>query len=219
MYWFFVSFSVLFVCKCVLNYCHRVATKLQLNISYIRIKKCLCTVAAGFHENRESIRSYFFDVSFRCVITYSENSIEIRSAVTVWLASIKVGENFVVSQKKGPQNPPDFLSPPWITRPFDWDKGNQIPDVETQQQLNIWHQPENAFRSAWDFFHSTIMYIKSLAFVKRTVPDITNIAKSYELRLRTFCRRTKGNGNTMCRSVLCSNKKGLKVRLQSLWRW
>jgi hypothetical protein len=30
----FVSFSVLFVCICVLYYCHRVATKLQLNISY-----------------------------------------------------------------------------------------------------------------------------------------------------------------------------------------
>jgi hypothetical protein len=30
-----VSFCVLFVCKCVLNYCHRVATQLQLtNISY-----------------------------------------------------------------------------------------------------------------------------------------------------------------------------------------
>jgi hypothetical protein len=30
----FVLFSVLFVCICVLNYCHRVATQLQLNISY-----------------------------------------------------------------------------------------------------------------------------------------------------------------------------------------
>jgi len=34
---FFVLFCVLFVCKCVLYYCHRVATKLQLNISYIFI--------------------------------------------------------------------------------------------------------------------------------------------------------------------------------------
>ena len=31
----FVSFSVLFVCICVLNYCHRVATQLQLNIYHI----------------------------------------------------------------------------------------------------------------------------------------------------------------------------------------
>ena len=30
----FVSSSVLFVCICVLNYCHQVATQLQLNISY-----------------------------------------------------------------------------------------------------------------------------------------------------------------------------------------
>jgi hypothetical protein len=30
----FVSFSVLFVCICVLYYCHLVATQLQLNISY-----------------------------------------------------------------------------------------------------------------------------------------------------------------------------------------
>jgi len=30
----FMTFSVLFVCICVLNYCHRVATQLQLNISY-----------------------------------------------------------------------------------------------------------------------------------------------------------------------------------------
>jgi hypothetical protein len=32
----FVTYSVLFVCIiCVLNYCHRVATQMQLNISYI----------------------------------------------------------------------------------------------------------------------------------------------------------------------------------------
>jgi hypothetical protein len=38
----FVSFSVLFVCVCVLYYCHRVATQLQLNVSY-HIKICLST--------------------------------------------------------------------------------------------------------------------------------------------------------------------------------
>jgi len=32
-----VLFYVLFVCKCVLYYCHRLATQLQLNISYIYI--------------------------------------------------------------------------------------------------------------------------------------------------------------------------------------
>jgi hypothetical protein len=30
----FVTYSVSFLCICVLNYCHRVATQLQLNISY-----------------------------------------------------------------------------------------------------------------------------------------------------------------------------------------
>jgi hypothetical protein len=35
MYVPFSVFCVLFVCKCVLYYCHRVSTRLQLNISYI----------------------------------------------------------------------------------------------------------------------------------------------------------------------------------------
>jgi hypothetical protein len=39
----FVSFSVLFVCIRVLNYCHRMATQLQLNISYhIIVAMLLC---------------------------------------------------------------------------------------------------------------------------------------------------------------------------------
>jgi len=44
MYCWFGSFSVLFVCICVLNYCHRVATQLQLtNISYqISLHSALC---------------------------------------------------------------------------------------------------------------------------------------------------------------------------------
>jgi hypothetical protein len=35
---YFLSFSVLFVCICVLYYCHRVATQLQLNIYHIPTK-------------------------------------------------------------------------------------------------------------------------------------------------------------------------------------
>ena len=34
LYCFIVLFCVMLVCKCVLYYCHRVATQLQLNISY-----------------------------------------------------------------------------------------------------------------------------------------------------------------------------------------
>jgi len=34
VYYFIVLFCLLFVCKCVLYYCHWVATQLQLNISY-----------------------------------------------------------------------------------------------------------------------------------------------------------------------------------------
>jgi hypothetical protein len=37
MWCFFMTFPVLFVCICVLNNCHRVATQLQLNISYLII--------------------------------------------------------------------------------------------------------------------------------------------------------------------------------------
>jgi hypothetical protein len=41
----FVSFFVLFVCKCVLYYCHRVVTQLQFNkyISYIKVLNNLVT--------------------------------------------------------------------------------------------------------------------------------------------------------------------------------
>jgi hypothetical protein len=43
----FVTFPVLFVCICVLYYCHRVATQLQLNISYYIIAKSVVTVHTG----------------------------------------------------------------------------------------------------------------------------------------------------------------------------
>ena len=36
----FVSFSVLFVCICVLNYCHRVTTQLQLHIYHNFLRLC-----------------------------------------------------------------------------------------------------------------------------------------------------------------------------------
>ena len=40
----FVTYSALYVCKCVLNYCHRVATQLQLNISYIISNQALNSI-------------------------------------------------------------------------------------------------------------------------------------------------------------------------------
>jgi len=38
VFWFIVLFCVLFVCKCVLYYCHRVSTQLQLNNTSYHIK-------------------------------------------------------------------------------------------------------------------------------------------------------------------------------------
>jgi hypothetical protein len=55
-----VSFCVLFVCKCLLYYCHRVATQLQLNISY-HIK--IATQLAGI------IRSMNMELHWCYVIT------------------------------------------------------------------------------------------------------------------------------------------------------
>jgi hypothetical protein len=43
----FVTFPVLFVCICVLNYCHWVATQLQLNIYHIIIELLTCRNVSG----------------------------------------------------------------------------------------------------------------------------------------------------------------------------
>jgi hypothetical protein len=51
----FVSFSVLFVCICVLNYCHRVANQLQLNIYHTNYKKKnlqkMLNIAVGWRQH------------------------------------------------------------------------------------------------------------------------------------------------------------------------
>jgi hypothetical protein len=57
-----VSFSVLFVCICVLYYCHRVATQLRLtNISYIIISYHIIPYHITYH-----ITSYIIS----CIISY-----------------------------------------------------------------------------------------------------------------------------------------------------
>jgi len=54
-----VTFSVLFVCICVLNNCHRVATQLQLNILYIIL----------FHErkNAQNVMVVIVTIMINCM--------------------------------------------------------------------------------------------------------------------------------------------------------
>jgi len=83
----FVTYSVLFVCKCVLYYCHRVATQLQLNISYqigakflgcqARIPVTISTELPGLRNillSNETTRSNKH--RHRCVLTVRQNSLE-----------------------------------------------------------------------------------------------------------------------------------------------
>jgi len=61
----FVTFPVLFVCICVLNYCHRVATQLQLNISYNNTRGTGGLLTRGFRsdvkESTETQREDWFE--------------------------------------------------------------------------------------------------------------------------------------------------------------
>jgi hypothetical protein len=59
----FVTFPVLFVCTCVLYYCHRVATQLQLNISYpIIIELLTCRNVSGGPDIKDTKVTIFFNL-------------------------------------------------------------------------------------------------------------------------------------------------------------
>jgi hypothetical protein len=51
---FIVLFCVLFLCKCVLYYCHRVSTQLQLNMSY-HITSYHNSLQHEFHIKTQSV--------------------------------------------------------------------------------------------------------------------------------------------------------------------
>ena len=69
----FVSFSVLFVCICVLYYCHRVATQLQLNIYHIISYHIVSYHIISYHIiSYHTISYHMFSVLFvcKCVLYY-----------------------------------------------------------------------------------------------------------------------------------------------------
>jgi hypothetical protein len=67
-----VLFYVLFVCKCVLYYCHRVATQLQLNISYHIYH--IITVILPLHVSVSAVAIYiwFFCTEYLnlCILSF-----------------------------------------------------------------------------------------------------------------------------------------------------
>jgi len=65
----FVTFPVLFVCICVLNNCHRVATQLQLNIYHIIYLRDLCTYT-GSSKKMDGILNRYNLKSTRRIYTF-----------------------------------------------------------------------------------------------------------------------------------------------------
>jgi hypothetical protein len=71
----FVTFPVLFVCICVLNNCHRVATQLQLNISYHIVSYHIIYHIISYHIISYHIISYHiisYHISYH-IISYHIN--------------------------------------------------------------------------------------------------------------------------------------------------
>jgi hypothetical protein len=73
----FVTFPVLFVCICVLNNCYRVATQLQLNISYHILQSCQKCVCREDRRNKETcnimLRTYIYSVNIWNIMKFANN--------------------------------------------------------------------------------------------------------------------------------------------------
>ena len=101
----FVTFSVLFLCKCVLNYCHRVATQLQLNISYhvclhqTRLQTFVWHFVLGLMKefnnyelplNITTYKSYWFYFGAVCCNFYKNKPFVFSSRIRLTLLSLDV---------------------------------------------------------------------------------------------------------------------------------
>ena len=72
---YFVTFPVLFVCICVLNNCHRVATQLQLNISYRIINtKVIPVITVATGTISKSVRQYLGNIQGKHEIKELQNT-------------------------------------------------------------------------------------------------------------------------------------------------
>jgi hypothetical protein len=90
-----VSFSVLFVCICVLYYCHRVATQLHLNISYHIIK----SYPIIYHIT--SYISYTYHIISHQIISYHITSTQYENGVTELNACTVYNKYRLISLRHG----------------------------------------------------------------------------------------------------------------------
>jgi hypothetical protein len=92
-----VLFYVLFVCKCVQYYCHRVSTQLQLNISYYS------TVAIG--TRRDNTASFVVEIADFSVATV-DRPISCTSSVNEYFIdqlNTMNGQEFIIQSSLSPR--------------------------------------------------------------------------------------------------------------------